>query len=272
MGALLSVALGVGSMVQLGQNSALSRQLGHYLPASVVSYSGGALVIALLSTYWRRLYASDTPPANEYRQGRERRRSGLRWWELSGGAIGCLTLVSSVAVAPHLSFTVVATVGSVGQLLASLTVDHLGLLGVPQRRITKRKALGAALVLVGCAGASMDLATSSAAAATGGRSISALRAVGLGLLYATSRAAQPLKSALNYRLALYMPPPAGPLGGGASFCVGMVTVLLLCGGLFARRPDVARGVLAAFRPPRSSALRWWMLVGGFYGATENLFT
>ena len=53
-------------------------------------------------------------------------------------------------MAPHLSFTVVATVGSVGQLLASLTVDHLGLLGVPQRRITKRKALGAALVhLVG---------------------------------------------------------------------------------------------------------------------------
>ena len=38
-------------------------------------------------------------------------------------------------------------------------------------------------------------------------------------------------------------------------------VLLLCGGLFARRPEVARRALAAVRPPRSSALRWWMLVG-----------
>ena len=38
MGAVLSVCLGMGSMVQLGQNVALSHHLGHYLPASVVSY------------------------------------------------------------------------------------------------------------------------------------------------------------------------------------------------------------------------------------------
>ena len=221
MGALVSVALGVGSVAQLGVNTALSRHLGHYLPASVVSYSGGAIVISILSTYWRRLYASEHPPANQYRQGRARQHHRrMRWWELGGGAIGCLTLVASVAVAPHLSFTVMATVGSVGQLLASLTVDHFGFLGVPRRRATVRKLLGAALVLVACVGATMDLAASS----TPRENVSALRVALLALLYASSRAVQPLKSALNYRLALYMPPPAGPLAGGASFVVGMVTV------------------------------------------------
>lgn len=221
MGALVSVALGVGSVAQLGVNTAMSRHLGHYLPASVVSYSGGAMVIAVMSTYWRRLYASDHPPANQYRQGRARQDyRGMQWWELTGGAIGCLTLVASVAVAPHLSFTVMATVGSVGQLLASLTVDHFGFLGVPRRRITVRKLLGAVLVLTACVGASVDLAASS----TPRENMSALRVALLGLLYASSRAVQPLKSALNYRLALYMPAPAGPLAGGTSFAIGMVTV------------------------------------------------
>jgi transporter family-2 protein len=208
MGALLSVALGVGSMVQLGQNGALARQLGHFLPASVVSYTGGVAILVAWQLCWRQRLGPN--PKEEFRQGRARRPlRSLRWWEATGGAIGCCTLVSSVAASPHLSYTVMATSGSVGQLLSSLLADHTGFMGVPVRRLSTRRLLGAGLVLAGCAGASLDMAASaSSSAATTASTLGPLAKAALALIYVVSRAGQPIQSCLNYRLAEYLPAPA----------------------------------------------------------------
>lgn len=266
MGALLSVCLGVGSMLQLGQNGALSRHLGHYLPASVVSYTGGVAILAVWQLLWR--WQLGPNPKEEYRQGRPRRPIGaLLWWEASGGAIGCCTLVSSVAASPHLSYTVMATSGSVGQMLSSLLADHTGFMGVPVRRLSVRRLLGAALVLAGCVGASIDMADASVTT-----SLSPVARVALALIYVLARAGQPIQSCLNYRLAAYLPAPAGPMAGAISFTVGMLTVYAGCVAMFARHPERLRQTMVALRPPQSASIRWWMLAGGINGAMHTSST
>lgn len=266
MGALLSVCLGVGSMLQLGQNGALSRHLGHYLPASMVSYTGGVAILAVWQLLWR--WQLGPNPKEEFRQGRPRRPArALQWWEVSGGAIGCCTLVSSVAAAPHLSYTVMATSGSVGQMLSSLLADHTGFMGVPVRRLSLRRLLGAALVLAGCVSASIDMAGAPVTT-----SLRPIARAALALIYVLSRAGQPIQSCLNYRLAAYLPAPAGPMAGAISFTVGMFTVCVACTALFVRHPGRLRQTMAAFRPPHSAAIRWWMLAGGINGALHTSST
>ena len=130
---ILAAALGAGSVTQVGINSALAKQLGHFLPAAVISYAGGIGFIAVANgILWRVQRFSPEARATAARAGRKRRGCPA-WWEMCGGMIGSTALVGSIASAPYLSYTVIATINSVGQLLSSLCVDHFGFLGVSRR-------------------------------------------------------------------------------------------------------------------------------------------
>ena len=159
---LWGAGMGVMAPLQLAQNAALARQLGHFLPASVISYVGGVVWIAAVNTALQCSYRAqqqELPSKVHY----ARRRP--EWWAWFGGFVGSTALVGSVAIAPLISFTAVATINSAGQLISSLLVDHYGFLGIQRRRLSLRRMLGALVVLVGCVGASLESSASTSVAA-----------------------------------------------------------------------------------------------------------
>jgi transporter family-2 protein len=160
MAAALAISFGGGSVIQSGVNSSLGKRLGHALPASLVSFAGGWLF--LLITYvvlWLRLWCcgsgnsiwrgADLQPGQRPWIGV--RTSGLRWWELMGGALGCSSMVLNLLSLPVLGFALNNIMQVAGQLSASLLLDHIGFLGMPQRRLSADRLLGVLLVALGCA-------------------------------------------------------------------------------------------------------------------------
>ena len=105
---------------------------------------------------------------------------------------------SSVAASSHLSYTAMATLGSLGGLLSSLLTDHIGLLGIPKRRLSPSRCLGALLVLGGCCGASLDMAASQATVQS---TLNPVAVAALGLLYLATSLVQPVQSCLSFRRA-----------------------------------------------------------------------
>ena len=136
---------------QLGVNSSLALHLGHALPAAVVSFGGGTIFLAAV---FGAAYAVALLRWRRSPKRRERPRfacAGLRWWELTGGSLGCSCMVLGLLAFPALGFALSNILQVGGQLTASLIMDHLGFLGMPQRRVTLDRLCGALLVAVGCA-------------------------------------------------------------------------------------------------------------------------
>ena len=256
-GGVVTAFLGASAITQIGVNASLAKQIGHYLPASAVSFLGGTVLLAVINGWmWARASAAGSLPTKK-----EGRWAGFRVWELCGGFIGTCTLVASTALSPQLGFTLGATVSAAGSTLSSLLVDHFGLLDMPRRRISWQRLCGGLLVVVGCVGSSTAPQAAAAQASTPRG-----RLIVLALLYGLARAGQPVQTCLNRRLGDRL--PLRSMAACVSFFAGSLGVVSCCAVLFARRPEAWTAVLHGFRPPPGSALppmQWWMPLGGAFG-------
>ena len=71
------------------------------------------------------------------------------WWIWLGGLGGFAYVFLALVAAHRISGTVVATAGIVGQLCASLLIDHYGWLGMPVQRASAARLLGLGLLAAG---------------------------------------------------------------------------------------------------------------------------
>lgn len=257
---LATTIIGAGNTTQIGVNSSLAKQIGHFLPASAVSFLGGTVLLTIVNGV---LYVR----ARSIGKLQEARWEGFSVVELCGGFIGTCTLIASTALSPHLGFTLGATISSAAQCVSSLLVDRIGLLGMPRRPLSWQRILGAAAVVTGCIGSSRSVMT---APSVGASTVSSARLIGLALLYFAVRSGQPLQSALNRRLADRL--PLRSMAACVSFAAGSIGVCSCCAVLFARRPDAWRAVVDGFTRRSASShghpMRWWMPLGGAFGATQ----
>jgi len=133
---LLAVITGVVLPVQAGVNHQLRLSLGHPVLAAGVSFLigtlalGGYIVAARLSI-----------PAGAL--GR------TLWWHWTGGVLGAFFVAAAIVLTPRLgAATLVATVVA-GQMVASLFLDHYGLVGYARHPMDLGRVVGAALVIGG---------------------------------------------------------------------------------------------------------------------------
>jgi len=77
--------------------------------------------------------------------------AGAPWWIWLGGLGGFAYVFLALVTAHRISGTVVATAGIIGQLCASLLIDHYGWLGMPVERASAARLLGLVLLGVGLA-------------------------------------------------------------------------------------------------------------------------
>jgi transporter family-2 protein len=122
---------------QAGINSTLSRYLGSNFLAALVSFSVGTLALAAYALIFRL----QMPLFRALSQG--------PWWMWLGGLCGAFLVTTTILAAPRLGATTMIGFLLAGQMIASLLLDHFGVLGYPGHAINLWRILGVVLLASG---------------------------------------------------------------------------------------------------------------------------
>lgn len=133
---LLAILTGVALPVQAGVNTQLRGALGHPALAATISFFVGTVALAVYVVAARL-----SIPAGAV--------SRTLWWHWSGGLIGAFFIACAIILAPRLGAATLVGAVVAGQMLASLVLDHYGLVGYPQHPMNLWRLAGVALVLGG---------------------------------------------------------------------------------------------------------------------------
>jgi transporter family-2 protein len=139
LAAFVLFGLAAGAMLpfQAGINAQLAVYLGSPLRAALVSFTVGTLVLlVVVALFVRGLPAGDRVGASP-------------WWTWIGGALGAFYVAGSITSAPRLGAVTLIGVILAGQAIASLVVDHFGMVGFDRHPATPGRIAGLGLIALG---------------------------------------------------------------------------------------------------------------------------
>lgn len=123
--------------VQAIVNGRLGQEVQNPLLASLISFTGGTMLLCLLvllsSGGWPAIPAT----------------ARLPWYLFTGGLLGAVFVTAVLMLVPRIGTANLLAAAIVGQLLMSLIIDHFALLGMPQGSVSLSKLGGAALLVLG---------------------------------------------------------------------------------------------------------------------------
>jgi transporter family-2 protein len=133
----LAVVAGFCLPTQAGINAHLNLWCHSAILAAAISFTVGtlALVIYLL------ILRVPLPAAGSLARS--------PWWIWTGGFIGAFFVASTVVLAPRLGAVSMVALIVTGQMLASVVLDHLGLIGYPIHPINWMRLAGILLLVAG---------------------------------------------------------------------------------------------------------------------------
>lgn len=132
---VMAVVAGAGMPVQSGVNSQLQQHWAQSsILAATVSFAGGTLALIAVTLAMR----IPIPPL----------AGKTAFWHWTGGLFGAYAVTVLAFLAPRLGAATLATLFLTGQILASLLLDHFGLVGYAQKSLNWQRVLGG--FLVGC--------------------------------------------------------------------------------------------------------------------------
>lgn len=136
---LLTIAAGAGLVVQTAMNAGLGNALGRPILGTAMNFvvGLGALLLFILATR--------TPMPTREMVG------SAPAWVWFGGLMGALYVATVTVAGPRLGAVAILALSVTGQLVASVVVDHFGLLGFPQQPVDLVKIIGVLLVCAGVA-------------------------------------------------------------------------------------------------------------------------
>ncbi|MFT3690084.1 DMT family transporter [Paenirhodobacter sp.] len=140
----IAVAAGAAVPFQAASNAALGRALGHPLWATLASLSVSALVVVPLMMLMR-------VPAPAFGAAVQ----GAAWWWL-GGVAGVAYITAALMLTPKLGAASFIVSVIAGQMLASLLIDHYGLMGLAPKPAGAWRVAGIALILLGMVAVQMS--------------------------------------------------------------------------------------------------------------------
>lgn len=134
---LAAMLAGVAFVVQQAANTGLRSALGSGLWAALANFVVGMVAILAVLAFQREslpsLAAAGRAP----------------WYLWIGGLLGAVYIVGAIFVVPRIGTATFFGLILVGQMLASLTFDHFGLLGLPVHEAGLPRIVGAALLVLG---------------------------------------------------------------------------------------------------------------------------
>jgi bacterial/archaeal transporter family-2 protein len=136
---LLPVALAAGAIlpVQFAVNSHLRTFVGGPVAAAAVSFVVGTVALAVAALVVQRSLPEPGSAAS------------APWWAWIGGLLGAFFVLASIVLTPRLGAATTIGLILTGQVLASIVIDHFGLLRVPVHEASLPRLLGATLIVVG---------------------------------------------------------------------------------------------------------------------------
>lgn len=138
LAAVFGLAAGALLAVQPGANGELGRSLAHPLQASIISFGSGFALLLVVTIALGHFPPRLLTPARE-----------IPWWAWMGGAIGTVLVTTSLIFAPRTGALIWIGLVLTGQIVASLILDHFGLVGYPAKPVTTMRLLGALLLVLG---------------------------------------------------------------------------------------------------------------------------
>lgn len=134
---ILAFAAGMALTIQVGINSTLRRGLGNPGMATLVSFLVGIVGLTLFLLLTRTSLPTRAAIAS------------VPAWAWFGGLVGAFYVATTVIVGPRLGSATLLALVVLGQLLASLVIDHFGWIGFPQHPISTLRILGAIMLFGG---------------------------------------------------------------------------------------------------------------------------
>ena len=134
---LLAATAGVCAAVQPVINAHLRAGLGSAVWANFLNFLIGLAAIALTAAFLRAPVPHITLAAK------------IPWWGWTGGVLGAVYVGLAILLVPRLGAAAFITLLIAGQMIASVLLDHFGLIGLAQRPLDFSRALGVALVIGG---------------------------------------------------------------------------------------------------------------------------
>lgn len=128
---------GIANAVEPGQNATLARVSGHPLLAGLVCFLL-ALVIFLAAI----LVAGRRMPTR-------RSFAEVPWWAWFGGVLGAAVVVAQLYLAESLGAAPFLGLVVTGGVVASIVLDHFGLVGFDTHRASRWRILGGVLMVAG---------------------------------------------------------------------------------------------------------------------------
>ena len=137
VGAVHAMAAGASNVVQQALNTNLRTALSSAALSGVVSYVVGLACMTLLALALRDPLPSASAAAR------------IPWWAWSGGLFGAIFVGLSIVLVPQLGAATFIALLVAGQMLASVTFDHFGWMGLTQRPLDLPRLIGVALLVGG---------------------------------------------------------------------------------------------------------------------------
>ncbi len=122
---------------QAAVNASAGRLLGYSLWGALASLTVSSLVIIIALVVLR----APAPDFGRAFQG--------GWWLWTGGVLGAIYVGGAASLTPTLGSSGFLLLVVLGQIIASVLVDHFGLMGLAARPMSFAKALGIILIIVG---------------------------------------------------------------------------------------------------------------------------
>jgi transporter family-2 protein len=134
---LLALGAGVSVATQQVLNGSLREALGSPAWAGLISYAGGLLmmIVAVIAL------GEGVPPL--------RIMASVSWWAWSGGLFGGAFILLAILLLPSLGAATLFALVIAGQVLAAVTLDHFGALGLMPHPISIARLAGAVFLIAG---------------------------------------------------------------------------------------------------------------------------
>ncbi|GGB41770.1 DMT family transporter [Fictibacillus barbaricus] len=133
---LFALIAGMALPTQFSINAQLRSLVGSPILASTISFIVGSIALLIMTFF---------------NQGIKFNKNWVEapWWIWTGGLLGAFYVVATIILIPRIGAASTVAFILTGQIIASVLIDHFGLLGVHIQPVNLYKFIGVSLIIFG---------------------------------------------------------------------------------------------------------------------------